>query len=62
MYAAILIACINDICTVQASPAVIKTEKDCYATLASGIALFENSGAKVPVYKCVKLVEEKKDV
>lgn len=58
MYIAILIACINNTCIVQSNPAIFSNEKDCYATLAGGIALFENSGAKVPVYKCIRLDEE----
>jgi len=60
MFIAVLVVCNLELerCNVEVYRDLIKTEEACYYQLGIGMTNFEDQGYSVPVYRCLRLLEE----
>jgi hypothetical protein len=60
MFVAILLVCNleTETCEVVSQKQMLKTEEQCYVQLGLGMNYFEDLGYEVPVYRCLRLIEE----
>jgi len=60
MFVAILLVCNLEmkLCEVSGHKQLLKTEEECYHQLGAGMNFFEDQGYEVPIYRCLRLIED----